>query len=49
MPRFLAEHGFGPDNSVTAAVSEGGWEKCPRCDYVGAPASIRNHLKQHQK
>lgn len=51
VPRLLAEHGFGPDKSVTeAAVNEGGWEVCPRgCGYVGAPASITNHVrKQHQ-
>lgn len=49
--RLLAEHGYGPGKSVTeAAVEEGGWEKCPRgCDYVGAPASIRNHLARHHK
>lgn len=49
VPRLLAEHGFGPDNSVTAAaVDAGAWEKCQRgCGYVGAPASIANHLRKH--
>ena len=48
--RFLAEHGFGPDNSVTeAAVTEGGWERCARCGYTGAPASMRNHEKKPHK
>lgn len=51
VPRLLAEHGFGPDKSVTeAAVNKGGWEGCPRgCGYVGAPASIRNHLNRRCK
>jgi hypothetical protein len=51
VPRLLTEHGFGPDNSVTeAAVNEGGWEVCPRgCGYVGAPASIRNHINRRCK
>lgn len=49
VPRLLAEHGFGPDKSVTeAAVAEGGWEVCPRgCGYVGAPASVTNHIRKH--
>lgn len=49
VPRLLAEHGYGPGNSVTeAAVTEGTWERCPRgCGYTGAPASIRNHLAKH--
>lgn len=46
--RLLAEHGFGPDKSVTeAAVAEGGWERCDRCGYTGAPASMSNHDKKH--
>ena len=47
VPRLLAEHGFGPTESVTeTAVSKGGWERCDRCGYVGAPASMRNHEKK---
>lgn len=52
VPRLLAEHGYGPDASVTeAAVTNGTWERCPRpdCPYVGAPASIRNHAAKHGK
>lgn len=47
--RLLAEHGFGPDKSVTeAAVEAGAWERCPRgCGYVGAPASVTNHIRKH--
>lgn len=47
--QLLADHGYGPDNSITAkAVTEGGWAHCPAdgCTYVGAPASIRNHQKK---
>lgn len=46
--RLLADHGYGPDKSVTAAAVEAGaWEECPRddCDYRGA--SIRDHLNRH--
>lgn len=44
---MLHANGFGPSHSVTAkAVDEAGWKKCPRCDYVGAPASVRNHEKK---
>ncbi|MEC4016125.1 hypothetical protein [Streptomyces sp. H27-D2] len=47
VPRLLHDHDFGPANSVTAAaVESGAWEKCSDCDYVGAPASIRNHQKK---
>jgi hypothetical protein len=48
--RLLVANDYGPDRSVTqAAVDAGVWEKCPRgCGYVGAPASIRNHLKKHE-
>ncbi|TGB13883.1 hypothetical protein E2651_07735 [Streptomyces sp. MZ04] len=50
VPRLLAEHEFGPDNSVTgAAVAEGRWERCDRCGYTGAPASMRNHEKKPHK
>ncbi|MFI8962038.1 hypothetical protein ACIGO8_07975 [Streptomyces sp. NPDC053493] len=49
VPRLLAEHDFGPDNSVTeAAVREGSWEYCPQgCGYPGAPASIVNHIRKY--
>ncbi|MGW7636070.1 hypothetical protein [Streptomyces decoyicus] len=49
IPKFLAEHGFGPDNSVRqAAVDTGAWIECPHdgCDYTGAPVSVRNHLRK---
>ena len=47
VPQFLKDHGFGPGNSIVQkAVSEAGWQKCSRCDYVGAPASVRNHEKK---
>ncbi|MGW7630548.1 hypothetical protein ACWGKO_16660 [Streptomyces griseoincarnatus] len=52
VPRLLAEHGYGPDNSVrNAALTEGGWKECPHgCGYVGAPTSVRNHVrKYHEK
>ncbi|MER5843662.1 hypothetical protein ABT099_25905 [Streptomyces prasinus] len=51
VPRLLAEHGFGPTNSVLeAAVRDGGWEECEYCEYAGAPLSIRNHTrKTHEK
>ncbi|MGW8702879.1 hypothetical protein ACWGOK_39240 [Streptomyces eurythermus] len=46
--RLLHHHGYGPDKSVLdAAVSEGGWEECPRCEYAGAPASVRNHTRKY--
>jgi hypothetical protein len=45
--QLLHGHGYGPGHSVSArAVSEGVWQKCPACDYVGAPASIANHTKK---
>jgi hypothetical protein len=52
--QLLHAHGYGPDKeqSVTRkAVEAGGWQECPRpdCGYVGAPASIRNHLAKHDK
>ena len=48
IPQLLHKHGFGPGHSVTAAaVDRKAWEKCPRCSYVGAPASVRTHLKKH--
>ncbi|MHC3450725.1 hypothetical protein [Streptomyces prasinus] len=51
VPRLLAEHGFGPANSVLeAAVRDGGWEECEYCEYAGAPLSIRNHTRKvHEK
>jgi hypothetical protein len=46
--RLLEHHGFGPDNSVLdAAVEEGGWEVCETCEYAGAPASVRNHVRKY--
>ena len=49
VPRLLAEHGFGPGKSVTdTAVKAGAWEVCPHgCGYVGAPASVTNHVRKH--
>ncbi|MFH8813112.1 hypothetical protein ACH4GZ_38935 [Streptomyces hygroscopicus] len=48
--QLLQEHGYGPDKSITAAAVEAGaWEKCPRCDYVGATNSIRNHMSRHHR
>lgn len=49
VPQLLHANGYGPGHSVTAAaVDAGAWEKCPKgCGYVGAPASVRNHLKLH--
>jgi hypothetical protein len=48
--QLLQEHGYGPDESITqTAVAVGAWEKCPKCEYVGAPASIRNHLNRHHR
>lgn len=50
--QMLHKHRYGPGHSVTGkAVAEGAWEHCPRadCDYAGAPASIRNHLKKHEQ
>jgi hypothetical protein len=47
VPRLLAEHGYGPANSVTAAaIADGGWEQCAGCTYAGAPASIANHRRK---
>lgn len=49
VPQLLHKHGYGPGHSVTAAaVESGAWEKCPGCEYVGAPASIRNHRNKAQ-
>jgi hypothetical protein len=48
VPRLLAEHGYGPDNSVRDAALTSGWEHCPHgCGYVGAPTSIRNHVRKY--
>lgn len=44
--QLLRVHGYDADHSVTVeAVQSGAWERCPhsRCNYAGAPASIRNH------
>lgn len=47
VPQLLHKHGYGPGHSVTMrAVDSGAWQQCPSCDYVGAPASIRNHEKK---
>ncbi|MFD7645654.1 hypothetical protein ACFV4P_33980 [Kitasatospora sp. NPDC059795] len=49
VPRLLHEHGFGPARSVTdEAVRQGMWHACPTdgCDYKGAPAGLRLHLKK---
>lgn len=49
VPQLLHANGYGPGHSITAkAVETGAWGTCPRsdCDYVGAPASIRNHQKK---
>lgn len=46
--RLLAEHGYGPDHSVTqAAVDSGTWERCDTCGYPGAPASVANHKRKY--
>jgi hypothetical protein len=50
--QLLKEHGYGPDKSITqAAVEAGAWERCiyGGCDYVGAPASIRNHINRNHR
>ncbi|MGW7466980.1 hypothetical protein ACWGJT_20295 [Streptomyces xantholiticus] len=45
--QMLHAQGFGPHRSVThKALSDAGWERCDRCGYVGAPASMRNHEKK---
>ncbi|MFC5954907.1 hypothetical protein ACFP51_10515 [Streptomyces pratens] len=45
--QLLHAHGYGPGHSVSArAASEGVWQKCSSCAYVGAPASIANHAKR---
>ncbi|MEU9472515.1 hypothetical protein AB0D78_39235 [Streptomyces avermitilis] len=50
VPQLLHKHGHGPGHSITAAaVESGAWEKCSKCTYVGAPASIRTHLKKHEQ
>ncbi|WP_395297282.1 hypothetical protein ACF9IK_30490 [Kitasatospora hibisci] len=49
--RLIAQHGFGPHNGIReAAVESGHWEACPGadCNYLGTPASIRNHRKKAQ-
>ena len=49
--RLIAHHGFGPDKPVRQAALESGyWEQCPAqdCDYLGTPASIRNHRTKTQ-
>lgn len=48
--RLLHHHGFGPDESVLdEAVRVGGWEICPHCEYAGAPASVRNHIRKYHQ
>ncbi|MER6092470.1 hypothetical protein [Streptomyces bluensis] len=47
--QLLHKHGYGAGHSVTeAAVRSEAWEKCvyDGCSYVGAPASIRNHINR---
>lgn len=45
--QMLHAKGFGPSHSVThKAVKDAGWERCDRCGYIGAPASMRNHEKK---
>ncbi len=45
--QMLHANDFGPDTPVIdAAIAEGGWKICPRCNYAGAPASVRNHEKK---
>ncbi|WP_432127420.1 hypothetical protein [Streptomyces sp. bgisy082] len=47
---LLDHHGFGPEESVLdAAVRDGGWKVCPRCEYAGAPASVRNHIRKYHQ
>ncbi|MGW1354854.1 hypothetical protein ACWCQE_37170 [Streptomyces sp. NPDC002409] len=48
---LLAHKGYGPDSPVIeAAIANSDWERCEHCDvYVGAPASIRNHMAKVQK
>lgn len=48
VPQLLHSSGYGPGHSVTAAAVEAGvWTKCPQCTYVGAPASITNHVRKY--
>jgi hypothetical protein len=50
--RLLAEHGYGPDNSVIhAAVAnpESGWERCPVCQHPGNEQTMRNHQRMHAR
>ncbi|MCP3817264.1 hypothetical protein NLX86_03650 [Streptomyces sp. A3M-1-3] len=50
VPQMLHANGFGPGHSITdKAVHDAGWERCGRCGYVGAPASMRNHEKKPHK
>ncbi|MEV7441353.1 hypothetical protein AB0O22_09415 [Streptomyces sp. NPDC091204] len=51
VPRLLAEHGYGPDNSVRdAALTQGGWRYCDYgCGYAAAPSSIRNHVRKYHE
>ena len=49
VPRLLTRHGYGPDQSVTAAaVAAGAWERCPidGCRYSGATTSVRGHRQK---
>ncbi|WP_234440619.1 hypothetical protein [Streptomyces rimosus] len=48
--QLLHKHGYGPGHSLSAkAVEVGAWGECPHCEYVGAPASIRNHTNRHHR
>src|ERR1044072_1823720 len=46
--RLLHHHGYGPDRSVLDAAVKGDvWKTCPHCEYAGAPASVRNHVRKY--
>lgn len=50
--RLLADHGYGPDNSVVdAAVAhpDTDWERCPVCQHPGNPQTMRHHQKMHAR
>jgi hypothetical protein len=48
--QLLADHGFGPENSVAqAAVTNGGWERCPVCQHPGNDTTMRYHQAMHAR
>lgn len=48
--QLLHANKYGPDRSITdVAVREAGWERCDRCGYAGAPASMRKHERMPHK